>query len=72
MEFTKGSFPVIKIFLSFFFTAERFFDIFIFLLERIAFGKPIADQGVWQERVGLSRIEIEQVRNMISRLYDIV
>ena len=31
------------------------------LSNRIAFGKPIAAQGVWQERIGLSRIEIEQV-----------
>ena len=44
--------------------AERSLELMIQRLKtRIAFGKPIAEQGVWQERVGLSRIEIEQVRN---------
>ena len=43
--------------------AERSLELMIQRLKtRIAFGKPIAEQGVWQERVGLSRIEIEQVR----------
>lgn len=30
--------------------------------ERVAFGKPLADQGVVQEAIALSRIEIEQAR----------
>ena len=42
--------------------AERSLELMIQRLKtRVAFGKPIAEQGVWQERVGLSRIEIEQV-----------
>jgi len=32
--------------------------------QRVAFGKTIAEQGVWEERIGLSRIEIEQTRLM--------
>ena len=47
--------------------AERSLELMIQRLKtRIAFGKPIAEQGVWQERAGLSRIEIEQVRNSKS------
>ena len=34
------------------------------LNSRIAFGKPLAAQGVWQERIGLSRISIDQARLM--------
>jgi acyl-CoA dehydrogenase len=30
--------------------------------QRVAFGRPLADQGVWQERIAQSRIEIEQAR----------
>jgi acyl-CoA dehydrogenase len=29
---------------------------------RVAFGKPLAEQGVWMERIAESRIEIEQAR----------
>src|SRR5579863_4352071 len=29
---------------------------------RVAFGRPLADQGVWMERIAQSRIEIEQSR----------
>jgi acyl-CoA dehydrogenase len=32
------------------------------LASRVAFGKPIAAQGVWQERVAESRMMIEQAR----------
>ena len=32
------------------------------LASRVAFGKPIAAQGVWQERIAESRIMIEQAR----------
>ena len=48
--------------------AERSLELMIQRLKtRIAFGKPIAEQGVWQERVGLSRIEIEQVRQFSKK-----
>jgi acyl-CoA dehydrogenase len=32
------------------------------LLSRVAFGKPIATQGVWHERIAEARIAIEQAR----------
>ena len=32
------------------------------LASRVAFGKPIAAQGVWQERIAESRMKIEQAR----------
>lgn len=32
------------------------------LKERVAFGKPLADQGVWHERIAESRIMIDQAR----------
>ncbi|MGQ5702292.1 acyl-CoA dehydrogenase family protein [Sandaracinobacteroides sp. A072] len=32
------------------------------LKSRVAFGRPVADQGVWHERIANSRIEIEQAR----------
>jgi alkylation response protein AidB-like acyl-CoA dehydrogenase len=32
------------------------------LKSRVAFGRPIADQGVWHERIANARIEIEQAR----------
>lgn len=35
--------------------------------ERVAFGKPLADQGVVQELVARSRIEIDQVRLYVYR-----
>ena len=34
------------------------------LRNRVAFGKRLADQGVWKERVGLSRVETDQARLM--------
>merc|ERR1712176_873682 len=34
------------------------------LNRRIAFGKPLAAQGVWQERIGLNRCRIDQARLM--------
>jgi acyl-CoA dehydrogenase len=34
-------------------------------LERVAFGKRIADQGVWRERIAESRILIDQARLMV-------
>ena len=33
--------------------------------QRVASGKTIAEQGVWEERIGLSRIEIEQVNSIL-------
>ena len=54
--------------------AERSLELMIQRLKtRVAFGKPIAEQGVWQERVGLSRIEIEQVSQfyLLTHLPDI-
>jgi acyl-CoA dehydrogenase len=30
--------------------------------QRVAFGKTLAEQGVWQERIAESRIQIEQAR----------
>ena len=43
--------------------AERALDLMIARAkERVAFGKPIADQGVVREAIALSRIEIEQAR----------
>ena len=32
------------------------------LKSRVAFGKPLSDQGVWHERIADSRIKIEQAR----------
>ena len=32
------------------------------LLSRVAFGKPIAEQGVWEERIANARISIDQAR----------
>jgi acyl-CoA dehydrogenase len=32
------------------------------LKSRVAFGRPISDQGVWHERIANARIEIEQAR----------
>ena len=32
------------------------------LKSRVAFGRPVADQGVWHERIANARIEIEQAR----------
>jgi acyl-CoA dehydrogenase len=34
-------------------------------LERVAFGRKIADQGVWRERIAESRIMIDQARLMV-------
>jgi acyl-CoA dehydrogenase len=34
-------------------------------LERVAFGRKIADQGVWRERIAESRILIDQARLMV-------
>ena len=43
--------------------AERALDLMIARAkERVAFGKPLADQGVVREAIALSRIEIEQAR----------
>ena len=35
------------------------------LAARVAFGKPLADQGVWRERIAESRMLIEQTRWMV-------
>lgn len=43
--------------------AERALDLMIARAKaRVAFGRPLADQGVVQEAIALSRIEIEQAR----------
>ena len=43
--------------------AERALDLMVARAkERVAFGKPLADQGVVREAIALSRIEIEQAR----------
>ncbi|MGD8477533.1 MAG: acyl-CoA dehydrogenase family protein [Burkholderiales bacterium] len=43
--------------------AERALDLMIRRLkERVAFGRPVAEQGVWHERIAESRIKIEQAR----------
>ncbi|MNV79415.1 (R)-benzylsuccinyl-CoA dehydrogenase [compost metagenome] len=34
-------------------------------LSRVAFGKPLADQGVWRERIAQARMLIEQTRWMV-------
>jgi len=34
------------------------------LRSRVAFGKPLSEQGVWKERVGMSRVETDQARLM--------
>ncbi|CBY33065.1 unnamed protein product [Oikopleura dioica] len=34
------------------------------LRSRVAFGKKLSEQGVWKERVGLSRVETDQARLM--------
>ena len=44
-------------------TAERALEKMVKRLKsRVAFGKAIADQGVWHERIAEARIEIEQAR----------
>ncbi|WP_199556167.1 acyl-CoA dehydrogenase family protein [Sandaracinobacteroides hominis] len=44
-------------------TAERALEKMVKRLKsRVAFGKPVADQGVWHERIANARIEIEQTR----------
>jgi acyl-CoA dehydrogenase len=35
--------------------------------ERVAFGKPVAAQGVWQERIAESRMAIDQARLLVLR-----
>jgi acyl-CoA dehydrogenase len=43
--------------------AERALDLMIKRLKaRVAFGRPVAEQGVWHERIAESRIMIEQAR----------
>jgi acyl-CoA dehydrogenase len=37
------------------------------LKERVAFGKPVADQTVWLERVAESRIMVDQVRLLVLK-----
>ena len=48
--------------------AERAFDIMCErALNRVAFGKPLADQGVVQDWIAESRIRIEQARLMVLK-----
>ena len=45
------------------------------LSSRVAFGKPLAKQGVWQERVAKARIEINMCRQLVlftARKMDVV
>jgi len=35
------------------------------LSERVAFGKPVVEQGVWRERIAESRIRIDQTRLLV-------
>jgi acyl-CoA dehydrogenase len=37
------------------------------LISRVAFGKALAEQGVWQERVAEARIEIEMCRLLVLK-----
>jgi acyl-CoA dehydrogenase len=37
------------------------------LKSRVAFGKPVAEQGVWHERIAESRIMIEQARLLVLK-----
>ncbi len=48
--------------------AERAFDLMVERADtRVAFGKKLADQGVVQEQIALSRIEIDQARLLILK-----
>jgi acyl-CoA dehydrogenase len=48
--------------------AERAFDLMCRrVLERVAFGKPLAEQGVVQEAIADSRIRLEQLRLQVLR-----
>ena len=48
--------------------AERAFDLMCRrVLDRVAFGKPLAEQGVVQEAVADSRIRLEQLRLQVLR-----
>jgi acyl-CoA dehydrogenase len=48
--------------------AERAFELMCErVTSRVAFGKPLADQGVIQEWIADSRIELEQVRLLVLR-----
>jgi acyl-CoA dehydrogenase len=37
------------------------------LKSRVAFGKPVAEQGIWHERIAESRILIEQARLLVLK-----
>jgi acyl-CoA dehydrogenase len=41
-------------------------------LQRVAFGKKIAEQGVWRERIANSRIMIDQARLMVLNAADMM
>ncbi|WP_433801776.1 acyl-CoA dehydrogenase family protein [Actinomycetospora sp. CA-084318] len=40
--------------------------------ERVAFGKPLADQGVVQQQIAESRIEIDQARLYVQKAADLI
>jgi alkylation response protein AidB-like acyl-CoA dehydrogenase len=42
------------------------------LQSRVAFGKPIAEQGVWEERVANARIDIEMTRLLCLKAADMM
>jgi acyl-CoA dehydrogenase len=56
--------------------AERAFEIMCQrLTSRVAFHKPLADQGVWRERIADCRIAIDQTRLMVlqaAQMMDLV
>jgi acyl-CoA dehydrogenase len=40
------------------------------LLSRVAFGRPIADQSIWLERIANCRVQIDQVRLLVLNAAD--
>ncbi|HZU50722.1 MAG TPA: acyl-CoA dehydrogenase family protein, partial [Sphingomicrobium sp.] len=42
------------------------------LLSRTAFGRPLAEQGVWEERIANARIEIEMTRLLCLKAADMM
>jgi alkylation response protein AidB-like acyl-CoA dehydrogenase len=42
------------------------------LMSRVAFGKTIAEQGVWEERVANARIDIEMTRLLCLKAADMM
>lgn len=54
-------------------TAEMAIDLMAKrLLSRVAFGKPIAEQSVWEERIARARIDIEMTRLLCLKAADMM